>query len=266
MTARDDPVYREVGDEEARRANRADWDATADDYQAEHGDFLRDAGFVWCPEGLDESEARLLGGVDGRLVLEVGCGAAQCARWLRTQGATSFGIDLSLRQLQHSRRIDDASGIAVPVAGADVSALPFGDQRFDIVCSAFGALPFVVDIERALSELARVVRPQGVVAFSVVHPVRRMFPDDPTSAGLRAIRSYFDRSAYVEVGSDGAAAYVEPHHTLGDWVDAVIAAGLGVERLVEPEWPGGHDRVWGGWGPERGQVLPGTVVFVTRRR
>ena len=34
------------------RANRFWWDSDADAYQAEHGDFLGDADFVWCPEGL----------------------------------------------------------------------------------------------------------------------------------------------------------------------------------------------------------------------
>nr|MBA2561125.1 SAM-dependent methyltransferase [Propionibacteriales bacterium] len=53
--------YRDVSDAEAQRANRSDWDLGADDYQREHGYFLRDVGFVWSPEGLDEAEARLLG-------------------------------------------------------------------------------------------------------------------------------------------------------------------------------------------------------------
>jgi 2-polyprenyl-3-methyl-5-hydroxy-6-metoxy-1,4-benzoquinol methylase len=259
-----DPVYRHVDELEASRANRIDWDASADDYQAEHGSFLRDVGFVWCPEGLDESEAGLLGELSGRRVLEVGCGAAQCSRWMNTQGATTVGFDLSVRQLQHSRRIDQESGVAVPVACATVTALPFADQAFDIVCSAFGALPFVVDIGRALSEMARVVHPGGLVAFSVVHPLRRMFPDDPTTEGLHATRSYFDRRSYVETDGVGSPTYVEPHHTLGDWIDAITSAGLVVERIIEPEWPPRHDRVWGGWGPERGRVLPGTAIFSCR--
>ena len=37
------------------------WDADADDYHAEHGEFLGDDRFVWCPEGLDEADAGLLG-------------------------------------------------------------------------------------------------------------------------------------------------------------------------------------------------------------
>src|SRR5262247_814414 len=101
---------REASATETVRANRAWWDRASDGYQAEHGEFLRDDGFIWGPEGLDEADARLLGPVTGRLVLEVGCGAAQCARWLAKQGASVIGIDLSRRQLEHARRIDAASG------------------------------------------------------------------------------------------------------------------------------------------------------------
>lgn len=259
------PQYRPATDEETQAANRADWDAEADDYQREHGEFLRDVGFVWCPEGVDEAEVRLLGEVGGRRVLDVGCGAGQCSRWLRTQGADVVGFDLSIRQLQHSSRIDAESSVAVPAVCATVTALPFADASFDVACSAFGALPFLVDIAAALGEVARVLRPGGRFVFSVVHPVRRMLPDDPTENGLRVVRSYFDRSAYVETDDDGQATYVEPHHTLADWVAAVDAAGLRLESLVEPEWPPGNDRVWGGWGPIRGAFVPGTLIVTARR-
>jgi len=256
--------FRHVTDGEAEAANRADWDAEADAYQAEHGDFLGDARFVWSPEGLDEETARLLGDVNGLRVLDLGCGAAQCARWLRTQGAESIGVDLSWRQLQHARRLDEETSVEVPTVCGSVSSLPFDDASFDLVSSAFGALPFVVEIAGALREVTRVLRSPGRAVFSVVHPVRRMYPDDPTEQGLTITRSYFDRAAYVESSEDGETAYVEPHHTLGDWVGAIGAAGLVLDQLIEPEWPPGHTRVWGGWGPIRSALLPGTAIFVTR--
>ena len=106
--------------------------------------------------------------------------------------------------------------------------------------------------------------PGGRAAFSVVHPVRRMFPDDPTEAGMTIARSYFDRAAYVETADDGQPLYVEPHHTVGDWVGAIGASGLVLDQVLEPEWPPGHTRVWGGWGPVRSAMLPGTAIFVTR--
>jgi SAM-dependent methyltransferase len=257
-------VRRAVSEPESRRANRADWDANADDYQATHGRFLGDVGFVWCPEGLTEERAGVLGPTEGRDVLEVGCGAGQCARWLVARGTRAVGVDLSFRQLQHSRRIDDATQVTVPAVCATATALPFPGDRFDVVFSAFGALQFVHEADRAVAEVARVLRPGGSFAFSVTHPVRWSMPDDPGEAGLRVTSSYFDRTPYVEQDEEGTARYVEHHRTLGDWVRILSAAGFHLLDLVEPEWPSGHDRVWGGWGPVRGELLPGTAIFVSR--
>jgi SAM-dependent methyltransferase len=253
------------GSSVSSRANRGWWDGNADDYQAEHGGFLRDAGFVWCPEGVDEAEARLLGEVRGRRVLEVGCGAAQCARWLVTQGAEVVAFDLSHRQLRHSRRIDEDTGVRVPVVQADAESLPFAGSSFDVACSAFGALPFVADPLAVFREVRRVLRPGGRFVFSVSHPVRWAFPDDPGPRGLTSDRSYFDRSAYVEHDEDGIVTYVEHHRTMADWVNLVVGAGLAVAGLLEPEWPAGHERVWGGWSPLRGSHLPGTAIFTCVR-
>ncbi len=256
---------RPVDEAESRRANGPDWDRYADEYQSTHGEFLGDEGFVWGPEGLTEAEARALGDVSDRDVLEVGSGAGQCSRWIRGQGGRSYGLDLSLRQLQHSRRIDDETGTPVPSVLGTATHLPFRDASFDVVFSSFGALQFVSDITVALGETARVLRPGGRFAFSITHPTRWMFPDDPTEEGLLASQSYWDRTPYVEVDeATGVVAYVEHHRTLGDWVRLLHAAGFSLVDLLEPEWPEGHDRVWGGWSAARGKYTPGTAVFITR--
>ena len=251
---------------ESARANRAWWDAEARSYQQEHGDFLGDADLLWCPEGVREAEAGLLGEVAGRDVLEVGCGAAQGARWLVAAGARVTAFDISAGQLAEARRLDRRSGVTVTrLVQADAQFLPLRDDAFDLVVSAFGALPFVGDAARTLRELARVLRPGGRLVFSVTHPVRWVFPDDPGPAGLTVQQSYFDRTPYVEVDAGGRAAYVEHHRTLGDWVRALVAAGFGVTDLVEPEWPPGHAREWGQWSPLRGRLLPGSLLVVADR-
>ena len=161
-------------------ANRRWWDGEAPAYQREHGDFLGDADFTWGPEGLREADAGLLGEVVGRRVLEVGAGAAQCARWLQGQGAQVVALDVSGGQLRQSRRIDaDRGGTAVPLVQADAGRLPLADASVDLACSAYGAVPFVADSAAVMREVARVLRPGGRWVFSVTHPLRWSLPDDP---------------------------------------------------------------------------------------
>lgn len=252
-----------VSTADAARANRRWWDADADDYVAEHAGFLGERAFIWCPEGLAEDDAQLLGDVHGARVLELGCGAAACTRWLSDRGARAVGLDLSGQMLRHAA---DAGGDAGPaLVQADAQQLPFADGSFDVTCSAFGAVPFVTDSALLTREVARVLRPGGRWVFAVTHPMRWVFSDDPGPDGLVATTSYFDRTPYVEVDQQGRPVYVEQHRTLGDRVAEIVAAGLVLDGLVEPEWPAGHHREWGQWSPLRGRLFPGTAIFCCRR-
>ncbi len=253
---------RPAGDAESARANRRWWDAAAPAYLAEHGGDLGDVDFLWCPEGLREADARLLGDVRGRRVLEIGCGSAPCARWLRLAGADVVALDLSAGMLARGAELNRSTGIDVPLAQADASALPLGDATMDLACSAFGGLPFVADPGAVLAEVARVLRPGGRFVASVNHPMRWPFPDSPDPEDLRIVSSYFDRTPYVETGDDDEVVYVEHHRTVGDWVRAVVGAGLVLEDLVEPEWTPGRTENWGQWSPERGALVPGTLILM----
>ena len=164
-------------------------------------------------------------------MLEVGSGAGQCSRWVRSQGGRGYGLDLSLRQLQHSRRIDEATGVQCPRSSARPPHCRSPPRSFDVVFSSFGALQFVSDIDVAVAEVARVLRPGGRFAFSITHPTRWSFPDDPGEGGLTATQSYWDRTPYVEVDdASGRVAYVEHHRTLGDWVSLLAGVGLRAHR------------------------------------
>ena len=254
---------RTVTDTQARRASRGWWDRDADSYQAEHGAFLGEVDFVWCPEGLRESSAHLLGEVRGRRILEIGCGAAAAARWLATQGAEVVATDLSAGMLRHAVTGNTSSGVRVPLVQSDALALPFAPESFDTVCTAFGAVPFVADSAALMRSVFRVLRPGGRWVFSVTHPMRWIFLDDPGEGGLVAVHSYFDRRPYVESSPDGAPTYVEQHRTLGDRIRELVGAGFVLDDLIEPEWPEGHTQIWGQWSPLRGRLFPGTAIFVT---
>ena len=272
------PTFDEVGagtvarraadQDETVEANRTWWDAQAGEYYLEHGGFLGDADFVWGPEGLREADARLLGDVSGARILEIGAGAAQCSRWLASQDVRIVASDLSfgmLRQgLELNHRVSDQSR-RVPLVQVDGLALPFADESFDVVFTAYGVVPFVADSALVMLEASRVLRPGGRFVFSTTHPLRWAMPDDPGEGGLRVIQSYFDRTPYVEQDETGRATYVEHHRTIGDRVRELAAAGLRVIDVVEPEWPDSTTQTWGGWSPLRGRLVPGTAIFVAEK-
>jgi SAM-dependent methyltransferase len=257
---------RQVDAAESARANRRWWDADADSYHAEHGDFLGTSDFVWCPEGLREEQARLLGpagSLVGARVLEVGAGSAMCSRWLAGQGARPVAFDVSGGMLRHAIEAGAETGTVVPLVQADAQCMPFSDRSFDLAFTAFGAVPFVADSAAVMAEVARVLRPGGRWVFAVSHPIRWAFPDSPGPDGLTATMSYFDRSPYVEFDATGQATYVEQHRTLGDRIRELVAAGFGLLDLIEPEWPEDLEQEWGQWSPLRGRLLPGTAIFVS---
>lgn len=167
------------------------------------------------------------------------------------------GFDFSSGMLSH------AEG-GLPLIQADALALPYRDAAFDMAFSTFGALPFVADLDQALREVHRVLRPHGRFVFSVPHPMRWVFPDDPQD--LTAELSYFE-PAYLEQDDNGELSYAEFHRTMGDWVRALqVRSAFEIRNLIEPEWPEENTLTWGQWSPERGAIFPDTAIFVCEAR
>jgi ubiquinone/menaquinone biosynthesis C-methylase UbiE len=98
-----------------------------------------------------------------REVLEVGCGTGLILNRLAEVAQRAEGVDLSPGMLELARQ----RGLSVREASA--TELPYADNSFDTVCS-FKVLAHVPDIQRALSEMARVCRPGGHVVAELYNP------------------------------------------------------------------------------------------------
>ena len=72
-----------------------------------------------------------------------------------------------------------------------------------------------------------------------------------------------DDRAYLEQDRDGNLTYAEFHRTIADWFQALQSKGpFLIEDIIEPEWPQDLRITWGQWSPERGEIFPGTIIFV----
>jgi len=100
----------------------------------------------------------------GKDVLECGCGTGLLLHRFAGFARSARGVDLSPGMLERAR----ARGLSVQVGS--VTELPFADSSFDVTCS-FKVLAHVPEVARALSEMARVTRPGGVVLAELYNPV-----------------------------------------------------------------------------------------------
>jgi SAM-dependent methyltransferase len=99
-------------------------------------------------------------------LLDAGCGSCVHAARLARRGFRVTGVDFSDAALDDARAALARQGLAdrVELVRGDLLALPFPDASFD-AASCWGVLMHVPEVERALAELARVVRPGGRVAI-----------------------------------------------------------------------------------------------------
>jgi SAM-dependent methyltransferase len=100
-------------------------------------------------------------------VLELGCGAGTYVRALGKRGHAVVGLDYSLPSLGRAKA-GDSAGVGRYVGGS-ASSLPFGAGSFGAVM-CIGVLQALQDPAAALAEIARVLRPGGVLLVETLNP------------------------------------------------------------------------------------------------
>ena len=247
---------------EYARRNREHWDAKAGDYQARHGAFIGRSEPRWGSWQVAESDLQILGDVAGKDVLELGCGAAQWSILLAKKGARPVGLDNSERQLEHARRLMAEAGVEFPLVHASADAVPFPDRTFDVVFCDHGAMSFA-DPYRTVPEAARLLRPGGLLAFSMTSPIAWLCFGDVNGELIepKLRRDYFGMHA----SDDGAS--VEFQLPYGEWIRLFRRNGFDVEDLVEPRPPpDAHSTYWEeselGWA----RRWPSEAIWKARKR
>lgn len=130
-----------------------------------------------------------LGDLNGRDVLEVAFGTGHLAAEALARGANVVGIDVAPAMVALARqRVPGAS-----FHEGDAEALPFKDDQFDAVICCFGLLHFA-EPARALREAARVLKPGGVLSFTVWH--------SPQNGGelFKLVLGTYEKLANMDVG------------------------------------------------------------------
>ena len=221
--------------------NRAAWDRWAEEYA---GPGLRNWAAAeprWGIWNIAEAQAGVLpADLEGRDSIELGCGTGYVSAWLARRGARPVGLDNSAAQLATARQLQDRFGLRFPLIHASAEQAPFGNARFDLAISEYGASIWC-DPYAWIPEAARLLGPGGELIF-LVHSVLLMLTapdtDDQPAAG-RLLRPYFGMHRFDWPGDES----VEFHLGHGDMIRLLRGCGLEVEDLLElrPE-PGATTR------------------------
>lgn len=169
----------------------------------------------------------------GEQILDLGCGNGWATRMLakRAPGAQAIGVDISPRMIARAEELHSLT-IRARYEVAPFEKLPFPSNKFDRAFS-MEALYYAVDVDAALVELVRVLKPGGrsdvlidYYADSPATEIWRDFTGVPMHyLGSEQWRERFERAGFVEVACDrlvdsrgpGERSAFRPNRCEPDW-------------------------------------------------
>lgn len=211
--------------------NRTFWNELAGKYVASGRKNWEREEPAWGIFNVPESQVGLFPEqLDGRDVIELGCGTAYVSAWLARRGARPVGIDNSEAQLATARAYQEEFGLDFPLLHGNAEEVPYPDESFDIAISEYGASIWC-DPYRWIPEATRLLRPGGELVFLVGSVLAILCgPDDGNEpAGDQLLRPLFGMHRVEWPDEDS----VEFHLPQGKMIDLLRDCDLTVEQLIE---------------------------------
>lgn len=148
--------------------------------------------------------------LQGKKVLEVGCGGGLFLEELAKRGAKCTGVDPSKNSLNVARKHAAESGLSIDYVEGYGETVPFADASFDFV-ACVDVLEHVNDLPRVISEISRVLKPGGIFLYDT-------FNKTPKSK-LIAIKIFqeWKWTAFMEPNTHDWNLFIPP-----DYLDSIL--------------------------------------------
>lgn len=216
-----------------------------------------------------EEEVNLLGRLNGKKILELGCGGGQCSIAMSKSGAIVTGIDISEKQIAFAKALAVNEKVKVQFYQCDGQDLSqFQEGHYDLVFSVW-ALLYIGNLKECFREVHRVLMPYGKFVFSLPHPFYRTIDTNT----LKLKESYFDNELFEcneKLPDNSSIEFICFRHTFSDILNSLIDANLSLEMILEPDsrihYEG--DPWYGKWdcNPQLMAYIPPTVIFKTVKK
>ncbi len=182
---------------------------------------------------------KLLPDFRGKSVLDLGCGYGwHCAYAAERGAAAVLGVDLSQRMLDVARAKTRSSVVRYQRAAMEDLDLP--EESVDVALSSL-AFHYVADFAPLVAKICRWLKPGGDFVFSVEHPVFTAYGSQDWFYDEDGRILHFPVDNYYYEGQREAVFLGEPvikyHRTLTTYLSTLLACGLRIEHIVEPQPP-----------------------------
>ena len=178
----------------------------------------------------------LLPPLDGKRVLDIGCGYGRNCLAFSEKARQVVGIDISQRMLNVACKESSAANISyIRMDMAELSSL---SGHFDFVYSSL-AFHYCLDLERLMRDIYALLKPEGILLFSQEHPI--------TTAAVNTEKRYikdeegnvfFKIADYQDEGLRHVRWFVDDvehqHRKISSIVNAIVDSGLSILSCTEP--------------------------------
>jgi SAM-dependent methyltransferase len=165
-------------------------------------------------------------------ILDCGCGEGYLSRYLAEKGHSVTGIDLSEPLIKAARELGPH---LIQFHVGDISNLPYKADAFDYVVSNF-VLMELADLTRPITEIARVLKPGGVLIFQILHPF--CFASNSGSTNGQKVSEYFNLQRFEEIFHVGGAYSPFPgvryHRPLSAYTKTLYNNNFHILEIFEP--------------------------------
>ena len=177
--------------------------------------------------------------LEGKVVLDLGCGYGWHSKYAADQGALSvLGLDLSERMIREAKKRNAADAIVYRVCGVEEYEYP--KDCYDFVISNL-ALHYIADLDFVFQKVFQTLKPGGIFLFNMEHPVFTAGVNEDWLYGEDGMPAAWPIDNYFYPGERKTLflgqSVIKQHHTLTQILLGVIHAGFILEHMEEAQPP-----------------------------
>ncbi len=183
----------------------------------------------------------------GMKLLDLACGDGLDLVYYKSLGAEVYGLDASAELIKIAKERLPADDIVVGL----FDQTHYADASFDVILSKY-AIQTSADMASVFKEIARIIKPGGILVYLVTHPFRQYFEKKNSTA------DYFQQEVVEASILNNSIIVREPSHTFNEYFTAEFLNDFDIQ-LFQEQWDASAEQI-------DGKKYPGYFIVKAQKR